>query len=85
METHSRKGVVKEEKFPNARKPSHQRVCGEFWDLRGQHNRERKKKKKTSPQNMHLTATHSGEVAQMLASTTSKWGLNREEWAAGLG
>ena len=83
METHPRKGVVKEEKFPNTRKPSHQRVYGEFWDLRGQHNRERKKK--TSPQNMHLTATHSGDVAQMLTSTTSKWGLNREEWAAGLG
>ena len=27
---------------------------------------------------MHLTATPSGEVAQMLASGTSKWGLNRE-------
>ena len=49
METHPREGVVKEEKFPNARKPSHQRVCGEFWDLRGQHNRERKKKKKNKP------------------------------------
>ena len=31
---------------------------------------------------MHLTAIPSGEVAQMLASTTSKWGLNREAWAA---
>ena len=39
------KGVMKEEKFPNTRKPSHQRVCGEFWNLRGQHNREGKKKK----------------------------------------
>ena len=27
-------------------------------------------------------ATPSGEVAQMLTSTTSKWGLNREAWAA---
>ena len=27
-------------------------------------------------------ATPSGEVAQTLASTTSKWGLNREERAA---
>ena len=26
--------VVKEEKFPNYRKPSHRRVCGEFWNLR---------------------------------------------------
>ena len=31
---------------------------------------------------MHLTAIPSGEVAQMLTSTTSKWGLNREAWAA---
>ena len=26
--------VVKEENFPNIRKPSHQWVCGEFWNLR---------------------------------------------------
>ena len=38
METHSREGVMKEEKSPNTRKPSHWRVCGEFWNLRGQHN-----------------------------------------------
>ena len=31
---------------------------------------------------MHLTATPSGEVAQTLASATSKWGLNREVQAA---
>jgi len=31
---------------------------------------------------MHLTATPSGEVAQTLASTTSKRGLNREARAA---
>ena len=31
---------------------------------------------------MHLTATPSGEVAQMLTSTTSKWGLNKEARAA---
>ena len=43
METHPSEGVVKEEKFPNTRKPSHQRVCGEFWNLRGQHNQEGKK------------------------------------------
>ena len=46
MESHPGKGVMKEEKFPNTRKPSHQRVCGEFWNLKGQHNREGKKKKK---------------------------------------
>ena len=41
METHPREEVVKE-KFPNTRKPSHQRVCGEFWNLRGRHNWEEK-------------------------------------------
>ena len=38
METHPREGVVKEEKFPNARKPSHWWVCCGLWNLRGQHN-----------------------------------------------
>ena len=42
METHPREGVVKEEKFPNTRKPSHRRVCSDFWNLRGQHNQEEK-------------------------------------------
>ena len=31
---------------------------------------------------MHLTTAVSGEVAQRLASTTSKQGLDREAWAA---
>ena len=31
---------------------------------------------------MCLMATPSREVAQTLTSTTSKWGLNREAWAA---
>ena len=31
---------------------------------------------------MCLTATPSREVTQTLASTTSKWRLNREAWAA---
>ena len=44
MEIHPGEGVVKEEKFPNTRKPFHRRVCGEFWNLRGQHNQEGKKK-----------------------------------------
>ena len=30
METHPRKGVVKEEKFPNSRKPSHCASVGSF-------------------------------------------------------
>ena len=37
----SQEGILKE-KFPNTRKPSHWRVCGEFWNLRGQHNWEDK-------------------------------------------
>ena len=45
-ETHPGEGVVKEEKFPHTRKPCYQQVCGEFWNLRGQHNREEKKKNK---------------------------------------
>ena len=44
MENYSGEGVVKE-KFPNSRKPSHiRKLCGEFWNLRGQHNQEEKKK-----------------------------------------
>ena len=79
-ETCPREGVVKEEKFPNTRKPSHGRVCGEFWNLRGQHNQE-EKKKKYPPQITHLTTTPRGEVAQTLPSATSKRGLNREAQA----
>ena len=80
METHPREGVLKEEKFPNTRKPSHWQVCGEFWNLRGQHNQE--EKRKNNPQNTHLTTTPSGELAQMLVPASSKWGLNREAQAA---
>ena len=71
---------MKEEKFPHSRKPSYRRVCGEFWNLRGQQNWEGKKKKKKT-QNTHLTTTPSREVAQMLSSTTRKQGLNREPGA----
>ena len=38
---------MKEEKFPNSRKPYHQQVCGEFWNLKRQHNQEGEKKKPT--------------------------------------
>ena len=38
----SGKGVLKREKFPNTRKPSHCRICAELWKHRGQHNREEK-------------------------------------------
>ena len=47
MEIHPRVGVLKEEKFPNTRKPSHQRVCGEFWNPRGKYNLEEKQIKAT--------------------------------------
>ena len=80
METHPGEGVVKEEKFPHSRKPFHKQVCGEFWNLRGQQNREKSKNK--TKQNTLLTTTASGEVAQMLTSATSQRGLGRETWAA---
>ena len=41
-ELHPGKRVLKREKFPNTRKYSHCRVCGEPWNLRGQHNWEEK-------------------------------------------
>jgi len=46
METCPGEGDLKE-KFPNTRKPSHWQVSGEFWNLRGHHNREGEKKKPT--------------------------------------
>ena len=76
---------MKEEKFPNSRKPSHLWLCGEFWNLRGQHNWKKKKKTHTHTQNTHLTVIPSGEVAQMLPSTTNKWGLDRVMQAACFG
>ena len=72
MGIHPREGVVKEEKFPNTRKPSHQQVCGEFWNLRGQHNWEGKQNK---THRIHaLTTTPSGEIAETLMPATSQWG-----------
>ena len=84
MEIHPRKGVLKEEKFPNTRKPSHWQLCGEFWNLRGQHNREEKQtnKQTNNPQIICLTTTPSREVAQTLTSASSEQGLNREARAA---
>ena len=77
-------GVVKKEKFQHSRKSSHRWVCGEFWNLRGQHDQEKRKQKQKqkTPQNMDLTATASREVAQTLASATNKWGLDRKTWVA---
>ena len=81
METHPGKGNMKE-KFPNSRKPSHRRVCGELGISEGNITRRRKKQNKT--QNMCLTATASRKVVQMLTSATNEQGLEREEWAASL-
>ena len=39
---------------------------------------------KKNPQNMRLTTTASGEVAQTLMSSSSKWALGRGTWAASL-
>ena len=52
---------MKEEKFPNSRKPSHRWVCGEFWNLRGQHNQEEKKKKTKTETKDLGTETHPWE------------------------
>ena len=81
METCPGEGDVKEEKFPNSRKSSHWQVCGEYWNLRGQHNWGEKQNKThthTHTQNKCLTTTAHREVAQMLTSATSKWALGRE-------
>ena len=81
MGTHPREGVVKEEKFPNTRKLSHQWVCGEFWVSEGNITRRGKK----HPQITCPTTTPSGEVAQTLTYTTSERGLDRESQVACLG
>ena len=77
------------EKFPNSRTLSHWWVCGEFWNLRGQHNQEGNTHTHTHThthtQNTYLTTIASGEVAQTLASTTSEWGLFRKAQVARLG
>ena len=67
METLSGEGVMKEEKFPNTRKLSHRRVCGEFWNLRGQHNLEEKKFKNkdyTPHCNSHWRSSLDAHVCQ---------------------
>ena len=45
VETFSGGGVMKEEKFPHNRKPSHRHFSREFWNLRGQNNQKEKRKK----------------------------------------
>ena len=74
----SQAGVVKEGKFPNTRKPSHRWVCGEFWNLRGQQNREGGK----TPTNYVPNHNSQQRSSPDAASDTSKQGLNREALAA---
>ena len=76
-ETHPVEGVLKE-KFPYSKKPSHRCVCGELWNPRGQHHQEKKK----VPQNTSLTWTTLWDMAQMLTSSSTKWGPGKEAWAA---
>ena len=75
---------MKEEKFPNSRKPSHGGSVGSFGISEGNITGSNNNKKKP-PQYMCLTTTPRGEVAQTLPSATSKQGLDREAWAACLG
>ena len=82
METCPGEGVVK--KFPNTRKLSYWWVCGEFWNLRGQHNQETHTHTHTHTE-YRLTTTPSEEEARMLAAATSERGLNREARVACLG
>ena len=76
MEIHPRKGVMKEEKFPNSRKSSHRWVCEEFWNLRGQHNQEEEKKKKPTEHTPNCISQRRSSPDAV--STTSEWGLDRE-------
>ena len=66
---------MKEEKFPKSRKPLTGRSVESLGSSEG--NITRRKKKKKKPQNMRLTPTPSGKVAQMLTTATSKQGLDR--------
>ena len=70
---------MKEEKFPNTRKPSQWWVCGEFGISEG--NITGRKKKKTHRIQAYLQLPVE-EVAQMLASVSSEQVLNREVRAA---
>ena len=77
METYPGEEAVKEETFPHSRKPSHRQVCGEFWNLRGQHNQEEKKKKKNPAEYMpnHNCQQRSSPGAQF---QHQRAGLDRE-------
>ena len=85
METHLRERVMK--KFPNTRKPLTGGCVGSFeiseGNITGRGNTHTHTH--THTQNTRLTTTPKREVAQMLMSATSEWGLNREVQVACLG
>ena len=62
-ETHTREGVVKKEKFPNTRKPSHQWSVGSFGISEGNITRRGKYPKNKTHRICALTTTPSGEIA----------------------
>ena len=77
------KEVLKREKFPNTRKPSHCRICAKLWKHRGQHKRGKKINKQFKIADCEPYGNSpSGEAEQMPAPATSKRGLGREAWAA---
>ena len=77
------------EKFPHSRKPSHWQVCGELWNLRGQHNRQEKKKKKIHTHieyapncNSQQRSSPDACICYQQARAEQGGGLNREARAA---
>ena len=84
METHPRKGVVKEYNFQTAGNPLTDGCLGNFGisegNITGRGNTHTHTH--THIQNKHQTSTPSGEVAQMLASASSVQGLNKESQPA---
>ena len=79
MESHPRRGVLKREKFPNSRKPSHSRICAEFGSTEGNITGRKKINKQLKIADCEPYGNSpSGEAAQTPAHSISKWGLGRE-------
>ena len=82
-ETHPGEGVVKEEKFPNSRKPSRWWLCGQFWNLRGLHNQEEKKKNKNPTEyTPNRNFQRRSSLVTGMHPAPAIGGLDREAWAA---
>ena len=77
MELCPGKGVLKREKFPNTRKPSHCRICAELWKHRGQHNREKKKKtqKQLKLADCAVTPTLDRDERPLEGAVAGSWSL----------